>query len=228
MPEFLPFVRRWFTDSVRRGDPSPARRLGGDRLRAGHAHRGPDRLGQDAGRLPVGARPPAPARCRGTARGPRLRRLRLAAARAQQRHREEPARAAGRHPRRGRRRRPGAARGPRGGAHGRHAGRRPPGDDAPAAARADHHARVALHPAHEPGLPSGAGPDALRHRRRGPRDAGRQARRASGAVAGAPAGAGRGPDAGRAAAAHRLLGDGAAGRGRARRSSPGRPRASRS
>ena len=53
-----PLVHR----DVRRGHAAPARGLGGDRLRARHADRGADRLGQDAGRLPVGARPPAPAR----------------------------------------------------------------------------------------------------------------------------------------------------------------------
>ena len=215
MPEFLPFVRRWFSDAF--AEATRPQREGWEAIAAGrdtlivaptgsgktlaaflwaldHLHR----LGAE-----------------GRSTRPRLRRLRLAAARAEQRHREEPARAAGRHPRRRGGRRPRAPRGPRGGAHGRHAGRRPPGDDAPAAARPDHHARVALHPAHEPGLPARAGADPLRHRRRDPRDARRQARRPPGADARAPAGAGRGPGAGRAAAAHRLLGHRATGRGRA-------------
>ena len=100
-----------------------------DRLRRAHADPGPDRLGQDAGGVPLRARPAA----RGARRG-HAARLRLAAEGAQLRHRAQPARAA-RRPPGGRERR---------GAHGRHAAEGARGDAAPAARPADHDARVAV------------------------------------------------------------------------------------
>src|SRR6266481_4977747 len=48
----------------------------------------------------------------------------------------------------------------------------------PAAPRAHHDPGVAVHPAHQRGLPARARPGALRDRRRGPRADGQQARRA--------------------------------------------------
>src|SRR5262245_22544548 len=80
------------------------------------------------------------------------------------------------HPRRRCRSGPPPARGPRGREDGRHARRRPSGDDPPATPRLDHHAGIALHPPHGRALPPGAGEDALRDRRRDPRDDGQQAR----------------------------------------------------
>ena len=108
MPPFLPFVRRWFTGPSR--EPTRPQREGWAAIASGRDTLivAPTGSGKTLAaflwaldhlhRLGAGGPP----------RGPRVRRLRLAAARAQQRHREEPARAAGRHPRRRRRRRPAA------------------------------------------------------------------------------------------------------------------------
>ena len=177
--------------------------MAGDRDRRARAHLRAHRLGQDARRVPVGARPArARAEPRAHAAG-----LRLAAEGALLRHREEPARAAARH-RGGRARRH---------PHGRHAAEGPARHDAPPAGHPDHHARVAVPDAHQPG----AG-DLRRHRggdrRRDPRRRADQARRAPRGHARAPerAGRGRGP-------AHRPVGHAEpAGGGRAL---PRRPQA---
>src|SRR5207302_2830310 len=89
-PDRPPVVR----GDLQRGDAPAARRLGGDRLATRHPDRRPDGLGQDARRVPLGARPPPPPRARAAAGGPRVRGLRLTAPRPEQRHREEPPRAA--------------------------------------------------------------------------------------------------------------------------------------
>ena len=165
MPEFLPFVRRWFTDAF--AEATRPQREGWEAIASGrdtlivaptgsgktlaaflwaldHLHR----LGAE-GRLEdrVYVVYVSPLRALNNDIEKNLREP-LAGIRAA-------AAADGLH----------AAGSPGGGADRRHAGRRAPGDDAAAAARPDHHARVALHPAHQPGLPAGAGADALRHRR---------------------------------------------------------------
>ena len=111
---------------------------------------------------------------------PHADRLRVAAEGALLRRREEPARAAARD----RRRRP------RRGAHRRHAAEGPARHDAPPAGHPDHHARVAVPDAHEPGARD------LRRRRgrdprRDPRGRADQARRAHGAHARAARARGR-------------------------------------
>ena len=82
------------------------------------------------------------------------------------------------------------ARDPHRRAHRRHDGARAARGDPPAAARARHHARVALHPAHLRLGPARAARRADGDRRRDPRRGARQARRAPGAVARAARGAG--------------------------------------
>src|SRR5437899_1782114 len=108
----------------------------------------------------------------------------------------------------GRRRRAEAPGDPRGGAHRRHASRAAAGDDAPAPACPDHHARIAVHPAHERTVPPGAGPHPVPDRRRDSRVDGVQARRPSGALARAPPGGCRSARYGEPPPADRLLGDG--------------------
>ena len=89
---------------LRGADGGPGAGLAGDRHRRARADLGAHRLGQDARRVPVGARPPrGRADRRRRAHAPRLR---LAAEGALLRHREEPARAAARHRRRHHRRHP--------------------------------------------------------------------------------------------------------------------------
>ncbi len=141
------------------------------RERAGvRAHR----IGQDAGRLPVGPRPP------GGRSEPRAPGLRLAAEGPLLRRREEPARAAQGH----RRRHLG------GHSHRRHAAEGAPGHAAHAARRAHHHARVALPDAHLEGARV-PGRYRLGDRGRDPRRGAHQARRSSRADAGAPRARGR-------------------------------------
>src|SRR2546427_403360 len=79
---------------------------------------------------------------------------------------------------------------------------------APTPARPDHHARIAVHPAHERTVPPGAGPHPVPDRRRDPRVDGVQAQRPSGALARAPPGGCRSARCGEPPAADRLLGDG--------------------
>src|SRR5262249_62250847 len=89
-------------------------------------------------------------------------------------------------------------------------GRVAPGDDAAAAARADHDARAALYTIDERAVPAGAGPHPLPDRGRDPRADGIQARRAPGALARAAAGAREGARGRRrpTSPANRVLGDG--------------------
>src|SRR5207245_468449 len=56
---------------------SPAARLAGDPGPAGHAHRGPDRVGQDAGGVPGQPRPPLVPRPGGRVTRSNLRRVRV-------------------------------------------------------------------------------------------------------------------------------------------------------
>src|SRR2546425_341458 len=79
---------------------------------------------------------------------------------------------------------------------------------APTAAHLDHHARVALHPAHERAVQAGPREDTVRDRRRGPRAHGGKARRAPRPLARATRGPRRGAGTGGAAPAYRLLGHG--------------------
>ena len=153
--------------------------MAGHRHRRARAHLGAHRLGQDAGRLPVGARPARgqPAALRGEADAARLR---LAAQGAVLRHRAQPPGSAEGHRRRHRRRHP----------HRRHAPARARGHATQAARRAHHDARVAVPHPHLAGAR-----DAHRRRvgdrRRDPRRGPDQARRAPRAHARAPRGAGR-------------------------------------
>ena len=137
--------------------------------------------------------------------------LRLAAEGAQQRHPQEPRRAAVGHRRAGRRARAHAAGDPHGRPHRRHAGIRAPADGEASAAHPGHDAGVAVHPADGRAQPAGAAQRPDGDRRRDSRDGRRQARRASRAVARA---ARRPRREGRrhAAAAHRPVGDGQADR----------------
>ena len=147
---------------VRGAHAGPGAGLAGDRDRRAHADLGAHRLGQDAGRLPVGARPPR----RRAERRPHAARLRVAAEGALLRRREEPARAAARD----RRRRQGRP------AHRRHAAEGPARHGPPPAGHPHHHARVAVPDADQPGRE-----DLRRHgagdRRRDPRRRADQARR---------------------------------------------------
>ena len=195
MDPLAPFsekTRSWFERAFAGPTPAQDGRLARDRDRRERADPGPDRLRQDARRVPARDRP---ARSRPGDGAPPA--LRLAAEGAQLRRRAEPARAARRDQVRPPRRRP----------HGRH--------DAEGAARAgqgaaghpDHDARVALPDADLAGARDAAR-DRDGHRRRGPRRRRHQARRAPGALARAARRA-----AGAAGAADRPLRDPASARG---------------
>ncbi len=204
LPAFHPAVSSWFGERL--GEPTPPQREGWPLDPRGRdtSDRGADRLGQDAGRLPVRDRRPAPAGRRAARRdaGP----LRLAAARAR--------RTTSRRTCRGRSRR--SARSTRALPEVRvlvRTGDTPAGERAAmtqaAAAHPGHDARVALPAAHVARaagamLRDGAHGD----RRRDPRAGARQARLPPGALARAARGADR-----TAAAAHRPLRDAEAARG---------------
>ena len=153
---------------VRGSDPGAGRGLAADRLRRQHADLRPDRLRQDAQRLPVGYRLARAAVRQSSGRGED--RLRLAAQGALLRRRAQPARAvAG--DRRRRRGRP---------AHRRHAAEGAPGDEAHPARHPDHDPGVALSDDHLAGARDphrGRGRD----RRRDPRGRPIEARRPPGA-----------------------------------------------
>ena len=86
-------TREWFEQAVRGADTRTGAGLACDRLGRAHADPGADRLGEDAGRVPVRDRPADRGSGRGTAPA-----LRLAAEGAELRRRAEPARAARRAP----------------------------------------------------------------------------------------------------------------------------------
>ena len=178
---------------VRGADGRAGAGVAGDRHRRAHADLRSDRLRQDAGRVPLGARP---ARRRAVGR-PHAAGLRLAAQGALLRRGEEPARAAARD----RRRREG------GDPHRRHAAEGPARHGPPSARHPDHDARVALPDADQPGARHLRGRRAG-DRRRDPRGRADQARRSSGADAGAARRAGR-----RRGPADRAVGDAEPARG---------------
>ena len=156
--------------------------MAGDRLGRARPDLGPDRVGQDAGRVPVRDRPARqrsrpPDRPQAAADQPRLH---LAAEGALLRHRPQPAHAAARDRRRARGRRP----------HRRHAPARAPADAARAARHPDHDARVAVPDADRPRAAAVRG-RALGDRRRDPRRRLDQARRPPRADARAPQRGGR-------------------------------------
>src|SRR5438034_361556 len=194
--------------ALRHADAGAGGGVAGHRPRRGHAHRRAHRLGKDARRLPLVARPPGARRRGRRARGAHRRRLRLAAEGARQRRAAEPRPPARRDARAGRGGGHPAARDPRPGALRRHARRRAPGDGAPPAPHPGDHAGVALHPADGRGQPALARRRADRGRGRDPRRRRRQARRAPGPLARAP-----GRARGAAAPAHRPLRHAASHRG---------------
>jgi hypothetical protein len=106
---------------------------------------GTDRLRQNLGRVHDRARWPGPARRRRSAARADSCGLRVPAQSPDQRHSKESRNAAGRAARARERTRHRTCADSHGGAFGRHAGGRPCADAAPAAARARHDARVALH-----------------------------------------------------------------------------------
>jgi hypothetical protein len=114
------------------------------RGRPRYADRRADRLGQDAGRVSLGAERPGGTQPQQPARGPRACRLRLAAQGARQRHSAQSAGSAGRHPQRSGSQRPDAAGDPCRRAQRRHAGTRTCAAGEAAAAHPDHDAGVAL------------------------------------------------------------------------------------
>ena len=164
---------------VRAAHGGPGGRLGRDQQRRARPGRRAHRLGQDAGRVPVVARPAgrraAAGRREAALPGP----LRLPAQGARGRRRAQPARPAGRD-------RPGGgpARAAAPGDPGRHPLRRHPGRRAaglhpPAHRHPHHHARVAV-PAADQRRPGGAARHRDGDRRRGARGRRHQARRAPG------------------------------------------------
>ena len=170
---------------LQRADPGPGPGLGGDRGRRQYAGHRADGIGQDAGRLPVGAGPAGqrPGSRRPEAALPGA--LRLPAQGAGGGHRAEPARTADRDPAGGAAARAARARHRRGGPHRRHGGRRAPAPGQQAAGHPHHHPGVAVP---HPDLPGPRRP-ARRghgHRGRGARGGGQQAGRAPGALAGTP------------------------------------------
>ena len=167
---------------VRRAHACPIAGLGGHRRRRPHPDPGPDRFGQDPGRVPLGDRPSGE-RAAARPQGAHPRPLRLAAARPGRRRGEEPPSPAGRHP--ARRRADGRAARPRpagGRPHRRHPGPRPAAPGDPPARHPHHHAGVALPDAHVTGSRDPAQRPVGDHRR-DPRPGGHQARRAPRAVA---------------------------------------------
>ena len=177
---------------VRGADPGAGARLAVDRARRAHADPGPDRLGQDAGGLPLRDRPAQ----REPGRGPAAS-IRLAAEGTELRHRAQPARPAGRPALGAARRCP----------HRRHAAEGARCDGAQPAGHPDHHPGVAL-PAADLAGARDAARDRDRDRRRGARRGRDEARRSSGAQPRAARPADRQAD-----PARRPLGDAAAARG---------------
>ena len=204
---------------LRAPDGRPGRSLAGGRGRGERAGHRADRLGQDPGRVPVGAGRPDPLP-RPAGQGALPGALRVAAEGAGRRRRAQPAGSAGRHHPDRAAARPDPAQRDRRRPLRRHVGGRPAGAGHPAAGHPDHHAGVAVPDADLGGPgPAAVGPDG--HRRRGARAGRHQARRPPGPVPGAARGADRRvPDPGRrrgaaAAPADRALGHGPpAGAGR--------------
>ena len=162
--------------------------MAGDRRRGARARLRTHRIRQDAGGVPVGARPAERRGCARRSRRRHARGVREPVEGAGLRHRAQPPRP---HPRdrrdhgRGRR-----ARGQRRHPHRRHAPARARGHGAQPAGHPHHHPRVALSDPHLPGAGDaerGRGGD----RGRDPRRCPLKARLAPGAHAGAPGGPGR-------------------------------------
>ena len=204
----LPRRPRLVRDILRCAHPRPAGRLESDRRRRPRIDPRAHGLGKDTGRLPLGDRPTlrgaAARRSQGEDTGP----VRVAAPGARRGHREEPSRAAGRHPACGRPARH-AARTRTDGRHQdrRHALARPAADDPAPTGHPDHHAGVAVPDAHLLRTRD-AQKRANGDRRRDPCDGGVQARSPPGALARASGGALRRP-----AAADRALRHATASRG---------------
>ena len=170
---------------IQRADPGPGPGLGRDCRRRQHAGHRAHGIGQDAGRLPVGAGPAGerPGSRRPEAALPGA--LHLPAQGAGGGHRAEPARAADRYPPGGAAARAARARHRRGGPHRRHGGGRAPAAGQQAAGHPHHHPGVAVpHPDFpRPRRPARRG---YGHRGRGARPGGQQAGCPPGAFAGTP------------------------------------------
>ncbi len=220
LPRHPPVVR----GGLRSAHRGPGGRLVRGAGRAQRPRRRADRVRQDTGRVPLGARP---ARGHATARraqaplpGP----LRLSAQGPRRRRAAQPALAADRHP-------PGRAAARRAGsghhrrdAHRRHPGRRAAPVPAHPAGRAGDHSGVAVPPAH-----LGRAGVAARGDNRDPRRSARRRRHEAGGAPGGVAGTARGDHRGHPTA-DRALGDRAPGRRGLDvpvRYAPGRGRAAR-
>ena len=170
---------------VQRADPGPGPGLGGHRRWRQHPGRRADRIGQDAGRLPVGTGPAGQRPGAGRPEAALPGALHLPAQGAGGGHRAEPARPADRDPPGGAAARAARTRHRRRGPHRRHGGGRAPPPGQQAAGHPYHHPGVAVP---HPDLPGPRRP-ARRghgHRGRGARTRGKQAGRAPGALAGTP------------------------------------------
>ncbi len=95
---FSPATRTWFDGAFEQADRGPGRRLGGDRPRRPHAGGRADRVGQDAGRVPLVAGPAGRHAAAGRPEAALPGALRVPAEGARRRRRAQPARPAGRHP----------------------------------------------------------------------------------------------------------------------------------
>ncbi len=158
--------------------------MAGDPLGRKRVGVGPDRVRQDARRVPD---LPRRSRARRSGREPARHdagTLRVAAEGAQQRHSQEPRRAVVGYRHAGGRTRPHVAGDTHGRPHRRHAGVRTPADGEASAAHSRHDPGVAVHSADGRSQPPGAARRQDGDRRRDSRDGRRQAGRASGAVAG--------------------------------------------
>ena len=199
----------------RHADAGAGARLGGDPRRPAHPDRRADRIRQDAGGVPHRPRRPAAGGPGRSAAGRGARRLRLAAEGAEQRHPQEPRRAARRHRAAGGRDGPRRPAHHRGGPHRRHVPGPARGDAPQAAARPRDDSGVALPDADRRAQPRSAAARAHGDRRRDPRGDRDAARRAPGPDARAAR-----PRQRASGAADRPLGHATAGRGR--RALPGR------
>ena len=183
---FHPAVEAWFRKTF--AAPTEAQARAWPAIQAGPPcpRRGADRLGQDAGRVPRGDRRSRAPRRRRRVAGRNLRRLRLAAEGALQRHPAQSRSAARGHSRRARSAGLSGRRNPHARAHRRYAAERAREHAAPATAHRRHHARVALCAARLRFRTHDARDHAHRDRRRNPRARAEQARQPSRAFARAP------------------------------------------